>query len=61
MDMNRDPVSAVTGTRSNRGTQCDTTSVMRCSAEQDLLSVDCDYERGGKWQRQHYFYDRCKK
>lgn len=34
MDMNGDPGSVATGTRSNRGTQCDMTPVMRCSAQQ---------------------------
>lgn len=60
-DMNCDTGSAVPGTRSNRGTQCDTTSIMRCRVEQYLLSVDSDYEREWKRQRQHHFYDGCKK
>lgn len=34
MDMNADPGSVATGTRSNRGTQCDMTLVMRGSAQQ---------------------------
>lgn len=34
MDMNCDPGSAAAGTRSNRGTQCDMTPVMRCGAQQ---------------------------
>lgn len=45
MDMNCDPGSAAPGIRSNRGTQCDMTSIMRCRVEQYLLSVDSDYER----------------
>lgn len=40
------PGSAATGTRSDGGTQCDTTSTMRCGAERDSLSIDSDDERG---------------
>lgn len=55
MDMSCDPGSAATGT------QCDTTSAVRCGAERDLSSIDSDDERGRNWQRQHHFYDGCKK
>lgn len=48
MNMNCDPGSAATGTWSNKGTQCDTRSVMRCSAQSDLLSEVRDYGRGAK-------------
>lgn len=62
MDMNCDPLSAAMGAGSNRVARCDTPPVMRGSAARDLLSVDNDNGREGwKWQRQHHFYDGCKK
>lgn len=52
MDMSCDPGSGATGTRSNRGTQCDMTPVMRCSAQRYragfTVCVDIDNGREGE-------------
>lgn len=62
MHMNCDPGSGAKGTRSNGGTPCDMTPVMRCRAQQHragcIVCVDIDNEKEGEnGNSRIYFHD----